>query len=235
MKSTFISHPLLGTVKVTMRASASRYIARWKDGMVHLTVPPACTADSLMKAVDSLAPRLMKRMPELKYHEGQEIDIAGLKAVISRQSVKPDCVLASLRGDMAYLEVGSAIDLDDISVTRTMSNILCRIAEKEAPRLLLPRAMKLAREIGVTPKSWHIMRGFRTLGKCTSLREIHISYVVAFLPPELRDYIVWHELAHLSEMSHSPRFHAICDSYCHGREKQLIAALRTYRWQILRK
>lgn len=235
MKSTFISHPLLGTVKVTMRASACRYSARWKDGIVHLTIPPACTADSLMKAVESLAPRLMKRKPELKYSEGQVIDIAGLKAVISRQSVKPDHVLASLHDDRAYLEVGSAIDLDSIAATRTVSNILCRIAEKAAPELLLPRAMELARELGIQPKSWHIMRGFRTLGKCTSRREIHISYVVAFLPPELRDYIVWHELAHLSEMSHSPRFHAICDSYCHGREKQFIAMLHAHKWQILRK
>lgn len=234
MKSALITHPQLGTVKITMRSSARRIIARWKDGIVHLTLPPTCNGEDVIRSLDTLAPRLLKRRNELIYREGQVIDMAGISVAITRQSVKPDRVLASMRGDKAFLEVGSGINLDDIAATRTISGILCRIAEKVSPELLLPRAMQLAREIGVTPASWHIMRGFRTLGKCTSRREIHLSYVIAFLPQDLRDYIVWHELAHLSEMSHSPRFHAICDRYCQGREKQLIAALRAFRWPILK-
>lgn len=235
MKSRIVNHPQLGEIKITMRRDARRFVARWKEGIVHLTIPQQCDTDELMKAIETLTPRLLKSKPTLKYTEGQTIDIAGLKVVISRQSVKPGHVLASLRADTAHIEVGSSIDLDRRESTVTISNILCRIAWKIAPDLLLPRAAELAREIGLQPKSWHIMRGYSTLGKCSSSREIHLSYVIAFLPQELRDYIVWHELAHLSEMSHSPRFHAICDSYCHGREKEYISRLRNHKWQILRK
>lgn len=234
MNSATVNHPQLGPVKITMRVSARRISARWKDSIVHFTIPPGCTGERLHEAIEILAPRLLKRRPELVYREGQVIDIAGLPVTIKRQGVKPDRVLGSMHDNAAYLEVGTAINLDSMAATRTISTLLCRIAEKAAPDLLIPRAIGLAREIGVAPASWHIMRGFRTLGKCTSRREIHLSYVIAFLPQELRDYVVWHELAHLSEMSHSPRFHAICDCYCHGREKQLTAALRAHRWQILK-
>jgi hypothetical protein len=56
-----------------------------------------------------------------------------------------------------------------------------------------------------------------------------------FLPQELRDLIILHELAHLSEMNHSPRFHALLDTYLDGREALLRNLLRNYAWPILRK
>lgn len=59
--------------------------------------------------------------------------------------------------------------------------------------------------------------------------------MLVFLPQELRDYIICHELAHLSEMNHSPRFHALLDSYLDGREAMLAARLRAYSWPVLRK
>ena len=47
--------------------------------------------------------------------------------------------------------------------------------------------------------------------------------------------MILHELAHLLEMNHSPRFHALLDSYLGGSEATLTRRLRTYRWPILRK
>ncbi|MDE6813007.1 MAG: M48 family metallopeptidase, partial [Duncaniella sp.] len=73
------------------------------------------------------------------------------------------------------------------------------------------------------------------LGTCyPRLRRIRLSYLNVFLTPELRDYIICHELAHLTEPGHTPAFHALCDRYCLGRERELIRRLHTYPWPIER-
>ncbi len=43
-------------------------------------------------------------------------------------------------------------------------------------------------------------------GSCTSLKNLNFSYKVLFLPEHLQDYIIVHELCHLSELNHGPQF-----------------------------
>jgi len=47
---------------------------------------------------------------------------------------------------------------------------------------------------------WEVVRGKGNL---------NFNYKLLFLPEHLQDYVIVHELAHLSELSHSPRFWAL--------------------------
>lgn len=49
-------------------------------------------------------------------------------------------------------------------------------------------------------------------GSCSRLSGIRLNWRLIHLPLELVDYVVAHELAHLTEMNHSPRFWAVVES-----------------------
>ncbi len=62
-------------------------------------------------------------------------------------------------------------------------------------------------------------------GSCSSLSGIRLHWRLIHLPLPLIDYVVAHEVAHLVEMNHSPRFWLLVESLCLGH----VAARRSLR------
>ncbi len=92
----------------------------------------------------------------------------------------------------------------------------------------------MAARLGVQPAGWQVGRGLRKLGHCTTQGVIQLSRALMFLPEDLVDLTVCHELAHLTHFDHSPAFHRLLDSYLGGREAELEARLKNFKWPILR-
>lgn len=63
-------------------------------------------------------------------------------------------------------------------------------------------------------------------GSCSSRRSLSLNWRLVLLGPELQDYVILHELAHLTEMNHSAAFWSILEAYDPRRrahEKRLDA------------
>lgn len=229
-----IYHPALGTVTVRPDRRCRRITARWKKGAVNLTVPSGLPQAQLTQALDSMAGKLLDIKPILKYSEGQRIFCPGVEFTISRQRLKPASVIAKPAIPVTHIGVGTELSLDDDHTTATISKVMCRAAEALAPALLLPMAKAVAQEVGAAPEGWMIGRGHKVLGTCSSKKIITLSRILVFMPAELQRYIVCHELAHLSHMNHSAEFHRLCNRYCHGRERELYAAMRSFKFPVIR-
>lgn len=63
-------------------------------------------------------------------------------------------------------------------------------------------------------------------GSCSREGNLSFSYKILFLPRELKDYLVVHELAHLTEMNHSQAFWSLVAQYI-DEPKKMQRALRS--------
>lgn len=50
-------------------------------------------------------------------------------------------------------------------------------------------------------------------GSCSSKRNLNFNWKLILMPPEIMEYVVVHELAHLFEMNHSKQFWGIVEKY----------------------
>jgi predicted metal-dependent hydrolase len=56
-------------------------------------------------------------------------------------------------------------------------------------------------------------------GSCTSAGSLSFSWRLILAPPFVLDYLAAHEVAHLVEMNHSPRFWRVCARVCPSMER----------------
>jgi predicted metal-dependent hydrolase len=64
----------------------------------------------------------------------------------------------------------------------------------------------LSARLGKAPTSIALRDTRSRWGSCTSAGDIMVSWRLIGAPPKVFEYVVAHELAHLSELNHSPRF-----------------------------
>lgn len=228
--------PVYGEMRIVTNSRARNIIGRMRDGMVRLTVPPGTKVEAIERALRNIVPRLNGRVCEEGnlYDSLSPVVLDHYAFIFSRQSRDPHSIIFSHGEHEASLGVGDAIDPSDPMGRKLISDVMCAIASKRAGQLMIPRARAIAASLGLTPSGFSMSHGRARLGTCDSRRHIRFSYYNFFLPEDLRDYIICHELAHLTHMNHSKVFHNLCDSYLGGREARLIASLRRYRWPVLR-
>ncbi len=85
----------------------------------------------------------------------------------------------------------------------------------------------LANWNGPRPKRVYIKDQKTRWGSCSSLGNINLNLRLALLPDDLFEYVLVHELCHLTEMNHSADFWALMEHYLpdyrdlRGRLKQI--------------
>lgn len=87
---------------------------------------------------------------------------------------------------------------------------------EEAQRLVAPRVAHFARRLARELPPVRISSARSEWGSCNHKGEIRLNWRLAQLPPELADYVVAHEIAHLVELNHSARFWAVVESLLPG-------------------
>jgi predicted metal-dependent hydrolase len=87
-----------------------------------------------------------------------------------------------------------------------------------AKRLLPPRLLALAAQHDLTVTRVAVRNQRARWGSCATGGRISLNWRLAQTPPDVRDYVLLHELMHLRQPNHSARFWALVARACPGYE-----------------
>ncbi|MCB9437709.1 MAG: M48 family metallopeptidase [Anaerolineales bacterium] len=97
------------------------------------------------------------------------------------------------------------------TITRALQNWY----KNQARHYLPQRVSEIATQHGFNGVGEVTIRGQRTRwGSCSSRGNLSLNWRLMMVLPSAIDYIIIHELCHLLEMNHSPRFWALVAQYC---------------------
>jgi len=105
-----------------------------------------------------------------------------------------------------------------------------------AKQYICERVRTIAAEMGVVPSRVSINSAKTRWGSCSGKKSLNFSWLLIMADDAVIDYVVVHELAHITEMNHSARFWAIVaaitpDYLAHKATlKQLQQRLNTENW-----
>lgn len=140
---------------------------------------------------------------------------------VTRSDRRAKTVSARMVGDT--LEVSAPEHLSDAELQPIIEKLAARLERRARRRelddgQLQQIAARLNREHFDGKLSWASIawsaQQERRYGSCTPAdRTIRISHRLATMPPFVLEYVVMHELAHLVEANHGPRFWRLVNRY----------------------
>jgi len=143
---------------------------------------------------------------------------------IVRSDRRRRTISARLVEDGAVLEILAPAAATDAELAPIIENLKARVlrhAERKETAddvVLARRAAELNRQYFEGRLRWseirYVTNQQQRFGSCTpATGVIRISHRVATMPTWVRDYIIVHELAHLREANHGPRFWKLVNRY----------------------
>ncbi len=203
-----VVHPVLGTIIYAKNPNSKsvRVSVRTGRGLL-VSLPTYCTYSSAEAFVEQNCGRIAEMLKKVE------------QRINARKSVQP---------------------ADDSVPKEVILKDTAKRARATLPKILAELSEKMNRSIRITDKRGNVVyapfnynrlslkNNVSNWGSCSVKRNINLNINLINLPEHLIRYVILHELCHLVYMNHGAQFHALLDSVCGGREKELSTQLRAY-------
>jgi predicted metal-dependent hydrolase len=170
-----------------------------REGGVIITLPPRAAQSVgralLMDHAGWVAERLARLPGAIALVDGADLPLDGQPIRIRHDRVRRGTHLAD-----GVLHVSGSPEF----LARRVLDFL----RTEARRRLAAAAMEKAAAAGLKARRVVIKDTRSRWGSCAADGTLMFSWRLVMAPPEVQDYVVAHEVAHLRHMDHSPRFWA---------------------------
>ncbi|HVE02311.1 MAG TPA: SprT family zinc-dependent metalloprotease [Sphingomicrobium sp.] len=182
---------------------ARRLRLRYDDalGVLKLTCPPRTSRRSALNwAIDQrewIDAQIARALPAEPFTPGAVIPIQGQDVRLVWSAAEP----RTPRLGGSELRCGGP----EQGFERRMESFLKRLALETVSR----EVAEFSQAAGVTARSVSVGDAGTRWGSCSSQGRIRLSWRLIFAPPEVRRYVVAHEVAHLVHLDHGPKFKSL--------------------------
>lgn len=189
---------------------ARRYILRVRpDGSLRVTIP---RSGSRTEAIAFLArqvawiarerARVRREQAPVRWTHGSLIQLDGIGVPIE--------ITHTAAGSVAHYGGRSVRVTDAADVRGDIERDLRRLARER----LVPRLHALAAQQGLTIARVTIRNQRSRWGSCSRAGAIALNFRLVQMPPDVCDYVLIHELMHVRQQNHGPRFWALVAQAC---------------------
>jgi predicted metal-dependent hydrolase len=193
-----------GARRITLRVSTA-------TGDVTLTLPPRTDVTQARAFAEAhggwIATRLAKRPEQVVFAHGVSVPLRGvphrivhwstIRGVTQAQSDRDGQPIIAVAGEPAHL-------------ARRVQDFLRREALKDLEQAVQRHCTAL----GIPARRITVRDTVSRWGSCSSRGHLNFSWRLILAPAFVLDYLAAHEVAHLKEMNHSPRFWSLLKRLC---------------------
>lgn len=179
------------------------------DRGLKVTVPPGMAQAEidrfLVRQEDWLTHKIAAMPDRPQVRPGIKLPIGGVNHLIVH------------RPGRGVTQVRTGNDGVELVVRGAPEHLPRRVADylkKKAKTEIEPLVAKHALAVGRRAKSIRYKDTVSRWGSCSSEGNLSFSWRIAMAPPRVLNYLVAHEVAHLREMNHGPKFWALCEELC---------------------
>lgn len=217
------------TLSYELRRSSRRTIGMRLDASgLRVSVPLAALADDAERFVAQHRDWLLKRLAE-------QDDARTVQAFSAVDGARfplfgADCVLRiGAAGTRSRWGSGGTGEELTVGAQNPRAAMVRALRQRALPHYAA-RVAEHCRRLGVAMPAVRLTSARTRWGSCSTRSGIRLHWRLLHLPPQLIDYVVAHEVAHLIEMNHSPRFWQVVEMLhpdWQASRRQLHALART--------
>jgi predicted metal-dependent hydrolase len=214
--------PDLGKVDIIKNRWSRKISIRVNPKSVKISIPYKCSFAEGEKFLFQKMDWVKDTYSQLKYHFHfyNQQQIFTLFGIIQMQYSNSNCVTRNERGYVFNFNG----DLLDNKYQEYIHAQVLMLVKKEAKTYLLERTSWLASRYHFSFNGVRLSSAITRWGSCSSKNSISLNYRLVFLPKELCDYVILHELVHTVHKNHGREFWATLlriDSDTRGKDRLL--------------